>query len=356
MLETIREYAAERFWDSREAEALSTSHADHYLALVHRAEPELERATQVAWMRRLDAERENVRAALDWCERAGRSEDALRAALALRRFWEVRAAIDEVQHRIEGLLAFDQPLELRADALRDLYAVAAARHDLDRARGLAEERLSLYRRLGNEPRVHHTVQALAFIAAAEGDLDEARALITPVLAWARGVSDFELAYPLLAFGNIAWQGGTYDEAFELFDECLAVCERLGDIALIANSCVWVGTTRLCQGRRVEALPFLKRGLQLSRELGIGGLVFALEGFAFSAAVAGDGLTAARLIGCGDSMIAELSIPPDFLPGPRERAVEAGTALIGPDGFAAAHAEGEAMELDDAVELALRSID
>ena len=357
MLETIREFATDRLRGSDETEGLHKSHADHYLALARVAEPELEGPEQGAWMEQLDVERDNLRAALDWCAGVDRNEDALRGALALRRFWEARVAVDEMQQRFEALLSVEQPLDLRANALRDLYAVAFARGDYDRARTLATERLSLYRTLGDESGVQHTLQGLALIAAAQGDLDEARALITPVVTWARGVSDYELSYPLYTLAEIAMRGGHYDEAHGLFDESLSIFERLGDVALIANSCLSIGEVLLHKGSKAEALPYLRRGLRLSRDLGlVGGVAYALELVAFAAVLDGDATTAARLLGRFEAVSDEIGLEPTLSFGPREQVVIASTAILGGDGFAAAHAEGEGLSLDDAVALALEVID
>ena len=308
-------------------------------------------------MEQLDVERDNLRTALDWCAEVDRNEDALRAALALRRFWDFRAAVDEMEQRFEALLSVEQPLDLRANALRDLYFIAHARGDYDRARTLATERLSLYRTLGDEFGVQRTLQGLALIAAAQGDLDEARALITPVVSWARGVSDYELSYPLGALGEIALRGGHYDEAHGLYNESLSVFERLGDVGGIGVSCLSIGEVLLRKGGRAEALPYLRRGLRLSRDLGAGGgVAFALELVAFAAALNGDATTAARLLGRFDAMSKEIGLEPTLSFGPREQVVIASTAILGGDGFAAAHAEGEGLSLDDAVALALEVID
>ena len=139
-----------------------------------------------------------------------------------------------MQQRFEALLSVEQPLDRRANALRDLYVVAFTRGDYDQARSLATEQVSLYRALGDEVGVQHTLQGLALIAMAQGDLDEARALITPVVSWARGVSDYELTYPLDTLATIAMRGGQYHEAHGLYNESLSVFERVGDVAGIAN--------------------------------------------------------------------------------------------------------------------------
>src|SRR5204863_5659832 len=66
MLETIREYAAERLEQSGEAEVLRRRHAQHYLTLTEAGHPELLGPQQVAWLHRLAQEHDNLRAAMGW--------------------------------------------------------------------------------------------------------------------------------------------------------------------------------------------------------------------------------------------------------------------------------------------------
>src|SRR5207302_5454030 len=64
MLETIREYAAERLEESGEAEELRHRHAENFLALAEEAYPNLKGSPKV-WLERLEAEHDNLRAALE---------------------------------------------------------------------------------------------------------------------------------------------------------------------------------------------------------------------------------------------------------------------------------------------------
>src|SRR5207245_8088700 len=67
MLETIREYAAERLQESGEGEELRRRHAEHFLALAEDAEPYL-RGSPREWLDRLEREHDNFRATLDRLE------------------------------------------------------------------------------------------------------------------------------------------------------------------------------------------------------------------------------------------------------------------------------------------------
>jgi len=95
MLETIHEYVRERLEESGEVEEIWRAHAEYFLALAEEAEPEIEGPDQVAWMDRLEAEHDNLRAALSWSLETGDAESVLRIGGALWLFWVVRGHFSE---------------------------------------------------------------------------------------------------------------------------------------------------------------------------------------------------------------------------------------------------------------------
>lgn len=105
MLQTIRDYALEQLVESGQADGVREAHARWVLALVEQAEPELYGPDQAAWLERLDAEQENLRAALDWLL-AGRNADlALRLAGCLSWYWNLRGRVSEGRTWLEAALA-----------------------------------------------------------------------------------------------------------------------------------------------------------------------------------------------------------------------------------------------------------
>src|SRR6185436_13478213 len=88
--ETVREYALERLAGSGDAEAVRERHAAHFAEMAERTAPELERPGAAAGLERLEAELDNFRAALRWCEQSGDAAMGLRCAASLHLFWLFR--------------------------------------------------------------------------------------------------------------------------------------------------------------------------------------------------------------------------------------------------------------------------
>jgi len=108
LLETIRQYAAEKLVDSAGADAARRRHFDYFVALAERAEPELRKANVLEWLDRLEAEHDNLRAALDWAADAD-AQGVARLAGALHRFWDARGYFVEGFDRLERAVALHTP-------------------------------------------------------------------------------------------------------------------------------------------------------------------------------------------------------------------------------------------------------
>jgi len=127
LLETVRAYAADRLAEAGEAGQVAAAHAEYFLALAERAEPELRRRDQLSWLDRLTAEHDNCAAAIRHVLSAGEGAAALRFVRALGLFWAMRdydsEAIEWAAKAIE--VAGDRPPEGLADAYAVCRIVAA---------------------------------------------------------------------------------------------------------------------------------------------------------------------------------------------------------------------------------------
>ena len=104
MLETIREYAVEQLAASDDAVLSRQRHVAWFVALAHEAEPELLGTRQREWLDRLDAEHDNLRAAMQGAAEDGSIELAISMGASLWRFWQQRGHLAEDRPALAALL------------------------------------------------------------------------------------------------------------------------------------------------------------------------------------------------------------------------------------------------------------
>ena len=162
LLETVRQYAADRLRELGDEDTVRR-HAEWCLALAEAAAPELTGDRQGRWFATLEAEHDNLRAALAYLDATQQRELQLRLAVALSRFWYVRGHLVDARRRLDEALAdaADQPPSLRRRALTAASATALLQGDYAAATGFAESaldrgtrerRAELRRQLPEQPR------------------------------------------------------------------------------------------------------------------------------------------------------------------------------------------------------------
>ncbi|MFE5556769.1 BTAD domain-containing putative transcriptional regulator [Streptomyces sp. NPDC056544] len=105
MLESVTAYGLERLDGAGEAAAARVRHAEHFADLAERAAAHLHGPEQRGWLRRLDSEGLNLRAALDAAVAAGAAGAALRLVNASAWYWFLRGRIGEARTALGSALA-----------------------------------------------------------------------------------------------------------------------------------------------------------------------------------------------------------------------------------------------------------
>jgi predicted ATPase/DNA-binding SARP family transcriptional activator len=219
LLETIRQYAAERLAEAGEAGPARRRHAEAFLRLA-----EEERGLEV-----LAREQDNFRAALDFTL-AGGGPAGPRLARALGGFWLARGLFSEAQGWLErALAAGPADPRLRADLLRLLGAVLYAAVDLERAQATLAQGSQVAGTAGL-PSVQARIQVL---------LAEIQAL----------------------------QSGTYAEARQTCEAAAVALESEGDLEGLAEAWVLAGKLRLWDGDTPASVEALERAAACARRSG-----------------------------------------------------------------------------------------
>jgi tetratricopeptide (TPR) repeat protein len=269
MLAVVREYALERLEACGEAASLRRRHAQHYLALAERAEPEILGADQAVWLELLEAEHDNFRAALRWAFESGEIELALRMIGSLRRAWAARGYLTETRGWLEEALARanGDSAAVRAKALYGLGRVMLAQGDYDEAAPRLEAAAALSREVADVEGLVFALADAAWIASAKGDADRATRLAEEALVEARRADNkMAIAAALHSFGCATLDQGHYAGAQALFAESLALRRQRGDQRNVANSLSYLGLTALLDGDYGRARDLLEESLALGREL------------------------------------------------------------------------------------------
>jgi predicted ATPase len=274
-LETLREYGAELL-SSQERAALRQRHAEHYLAFAEDAHPELRGKDQGRWLRRLERDHDNFRAALEWFKSAEDGAEAgLRLACALARFWDVRGYLSEGRRHLEDMLARDGGT---ADASAPTRALAAAgwmalgQGDFGAAQALLEESLGIARRLGAEREASESLLAMGHVAGGQGDYARAQKLCSEALAMSRALGDKPgIAASLDGLGRWTFAEGRVSTGREHFEGALAIWRELGDRGRLARC---LGDIGFCwqieekfEREYVKSRKLLEEALAIHRELG-----------------------------------------------------------------------------------------
>ena len=358
LLETIGEYGRDRLAETGEAMEVQRRHRDWYLALAEQAELKLQGSEQVVWLRRLEMEHDNLRAALEWSLTDARDAEAgMRLSAALAYFWRARDYVAEGSRWLERALSHDGdvPASARAKAVRTLAYMLVFQGQFERAGAWAEKGLDLSRQLDDKEGIGQSLWTLGMVALSQRDFDRAKALYSESLAYCREAGDSAGAGNALnQLGEQARSRGDYEAARSFYEESLVIRRATGDKGRIAATLGNLGSVEIAQGHCRIAAVFLRESLTMRREIGSKkGVIGCLAGFA-GVAVAEDQLErAARLLGAAEVLLGTIGIPlehPDQVEF--ESRVKATRAALGDAAFATAWAEGRAMTLEQAIEYAL----
>ena len=307
MLETIREYGAEKLQASAAPQAAVTRHCLYFFDLSKQARVGMRGPEQRAWLDRLDIEHDNLRAAIALPQTAGAGVDpfiALKMAVALQGFWIMRglstegrtavremlghpavaaspiarahglyvgAALALVQGDVEEALAMlSDCLQLRRDAgtpvevaatLSTLAVTRLSSGDADAARAAGSESAALFNSGG-----HRNGEAIARVQLGQielhaGQLDGARAQLDQALLIARAIKHPETEGEAeLVMGEVELEAGDAAMAEKHFRQSLAVCSNAGDRPGEANAGWAMGRLALRAARLDTAVPQLRQAL------------------------------------------------------------------------------------------------
>ena len=265
MFETIREYALERLDESAEAEQLRRDHAQHILALARDAEPQLAGPQADRWIRLLDFERDNVRAALE--RSLGRSDAALalEIASALERYWWIRCPAEGLTWLERGLREPDLRPELRGAALGAAGGAAYFSGQIERSVALFYDGLELSRSLGDQAGIARMLARLGPPLYVAGRVEEGAAHVAEAVSINRELKyTFGLVESLHILSGAARERGELERAEELLEESLGFARELDDSLWICWNLFNLADVALRRGDPSRAWSLAHEALSAAR--------------------------------------------------------------------------------------------
>ena len=274
LLETVRHYAAERLAlrAGPELDETRAAHRDCYLALVETADTHLRGPDEAAWLDRLEAEFDNIRAALAFSVADPDSaEPGLRLAAGLHRFCNMRGHGGEVLEALNLLLErpdAQTPTRARARALTVTCHLLDYFGDDPAPPAMADEAIRIARDLADDAVAADALAQLCWLSFEHGDLPAALARIDEAVGLARRAGDPRLiAYILSRRAVFNSEAGNLDAAFADNQEAIALSRAAGDNYRLATTLANLAIDEHATGKLRAAREHLQEASTLADNLG-----------------------------------------------------------------------------------------
>jgi predicted ATPase/class 3 adenylate cyclase len=283
LLETIRQYCAQELLRADGDDMVlevRARHAEYYLQLAETAAPELAGPSQATWLRRLDPEWENLRAAFCYLADEERAADVLRMGVALERFSLSRGHIEVLQWLRAGIDAAPVDGPLLASALLTcsfMIHLLLVKDPAERAaaKRYEERALELARSLGNQQLEARALDKLTVSAYWAHDPATMRRLCEEGAEIARRIGDLTLLASLTA--NLELIPDTpVAERRRICEQTLDYYRRIGDPMGVANALSRLYSWHLHAGQLSAARPYLDEAIAITQELGAGLFLYFLQ--------------------------------------------------------------------------------
>ena len=356
MLETIRQYAAEKLHETDEQKVLKNRHLAYFAQWVEEAEPKLHGREQTLWFDRLEVDYDNLRGAMDWSILYDETVEAgLRLAGSLWWFWWNRAHASEGQDRLVGILLRAGAFERNVAHVKALNAAAAmqwSQGHYAEANPFLQEALTIGRELPDRQYLASSLQFQGVVAFDQGNYATARSALEEALSIRKSLGDkWGVGFLLNNLGDIAFIQDDLIWAQALGEEALGVLRELNERSLIPYTFRQLGRLAHFRGDYANAMLMCNESLRLNTAAGdMRGMAACVAALAGIAATLGQSIRAVRLLGAADAAVGAIVSP--FLPADLKafnRTMTSLHAQLDDAAFASAWAEGRALTLEQAVD-------
>ena len=269
LLLTLRDYAQERLIARGEFEAVHGQHAQYRLAEAEQSAREMGGPQQLNWLRRLEADRDNFRAALSWALENQQAELGLYLAVALGRYWALHGDWTEGLQWLKRALAQNAPAEplWRARALTAASELADKLGDVPEADALAAESLALFRTLAEKQGLVNALCSLAGARLTQNDYERAEPLLLEALTLSRQIEFVPGAATALSYlGILAKEQGDYARSVACHEESLELNRRMGNVLGMVQDLAQLSFNAYWQGQFARSAEWAQQSYELARQV------------------------------------------------------------------------------------------
>jgi predicted ATPase/class 3 adenylate cyclase len=370
LLDTIRDYAAEKLETDGETGLIRERHRDWYVALVQRAAAELSGTEQRRWLDRLELEHDDIRAVLDRAVAAPDPAVAIGVGFSMWRFWQKHGHLAEARRRLEAMEAapwsHDDP-RLRAKLEEALGGTCWWQGQLAPMRRRYIEALAIWQELGDEAELANAYYNASFSYAVseEGDLRDSDPDLTGLHYLEQARDIYRRIGDRRGEGNAVWGLGNYQyfrnlpgNGVEEFRQTVHMFREVGDVTMEAWGLHMLGTSLLRNGQTDEARGYIEEAMRHFHAAGdASGLTLTLDDMSAVAVADGDLPRAGRLRGAARNLTIETGAQlAGFVEDRFETGVRPGVrSRLSDEDLARYGAEGAALTLDEAIAYALGGV-
>lgn len=272
MLETIRDYAAERLSaDGDEAASTAKRHCEHYFELAKEARDGLDGAQQGRWLRTFDTELDNLRAAMALALSGGGVDPviAVKLAVALQGFWIMRGDMSEGRRLVHSALAMPAIQNDRLAKAHALYvgaALAVCQGDVDESLAMLGTARDVYRDLGDAESYAAALSTRATTSLAMGDIVDAGADNEQAIELSRSLGlRLSESICLSTSGQIALYDNDHQRARAQFRDGLALARELKNAEMESEFELLLAEDDIEAGNLGAAHEHLTRAWNAARE-------------------------------------------------------------------------------------------
>jgi predicted ATPase/transcriptional regulator with XRE-family HTH domain len=360
MLDTIRDYACDQMAALDEADSLCRRHAEYLATETERAEKALHSRDQLAELRKLDRERDNIDAALAWALDCGEYAIGLRIAAALWWYWIHHGGLRQGRRVLDALLAAaagQAPDPVRAKALAAVGWLSVHQGDIEEARKRLDDALALARAGEDAWCTAFAITGLVTADVWEGTPDHCRQraqLADACVQWRELGDALGLQMAQAGMGALEMFRGDVARARVVLRECRDTARRIGAPGTLAVTACMQGFIARSAADVTAASGQFRFALRGGHAVGDPFIMaYSLEGLAWTARVENDPTRAAHLLGAAEGLRAIIGSP--IVAGNQagqHAEVSALRAELGVRAFRQARAAGRRWPLADVIATAL----